>query len=269
MNLCGAGLRKTLNGTLPILRVVRCLRRPAGSAALAVCLLGAPALAATERHPAPIDLANLVRTDPLGFTCIAEARLGAAFAATGKSGRLPRTCLPQPCDGAISRGELGALIGRPATQPEWDDYYARYAQVCRHEAIAFGTPGTGGSDPEASENAEIAAARDAAAFWAPILAPGQASAILSTETRDRTPAFATWPERPPLIAGGGNDAPTGTGPIGRLRPPESGAADPTAPSRSKTSPTTAPIVIPLPPAIALALCGIGLIAGARVARKAG
>jgi hypothetical protein len=86
----------------------------------------------------PGHLDDLLQVDALGFECVAEEDIDRAFHATGKGLRLPRTCLPEPCSEALAREELAALIGRPPTQSEWDDYYTRYADTCRRETIDFG-----------------------------------------------------------------------------------------------------------------------------------
>ena len=97
----------------------------------AILILPAPAIAST------VALADLVRTDDLGFECISDADLELAFAATGKGIRLPRTCLPDPC-AILSRDRLGhEIIGRPPSEAEWDEYYARYAEYCRAETTPF------------------------------------------------------------------------------------------------------------------------------------
>lgn len=86
-------------------------------------------------HGLPME--SILQVDTLGFSCIPEADIDRAFHLTGKGLRMPRTCLPTPCDGAISRDTLGTLIGRPPTDAEWDDYYSRYADTCRAEITPF------------------------------------------------------------------------------------------------------------------------------------
>lgn len=157
------------------------------AAAVASLTSATPALAASQAPAATVALSDLIEIDTLGYTCIAEASLESAFGATGKSGRLPRTCLPEPCDGALSRDELASLIGRTPSGDEWDDYFARYAQVCRHEALGFGAP-------------DVPAVVDADGFWAPFLAPRLASATLPGDSA--VLASAPLPFVPVLSSGG-------------------------------------------------------------------
>lgn len=109
------------------------------AAGLLVCLaFSAPAQAAK------IELADLLEIDALGYRCIPAAHFddqpdgspAVAFSVSGKT-RLPRTCLPDPCERALTRQELSGITG---TEPmlarfhqEWDDYYSRYADHCRRE----------------------------------------------------------------------------------------------------------------------------------------
>lgn len=91
-----------------------------------------------------LGLADITTTDPLGYECIdaqyfeednsTEASI--AFSAGGKV-RLPRTCLPDPCDEPLSEQELAGLTGTDRNSQrfgsEWTDYYTRYADYCRRE----------------------------------------------------------------------------------------------------------------------------------------
>ncbi len=103
------------------------------------------------------SLAELLREDPLGGDCIAEDDIDLAFFAAGKGLRLPRTCLPEPCDEALTPFRLAELIGRPASPEEWEQYFSRYADVCRKEIVSFEDEI---SDPGPTSRTE---------FWAPIL----------------------------------------------------------------------------------------------------
>ncbi len=94
---------------------------------------------------ATMDIADLTTVDDLGYECIAgeyfeetEDTAAIAFVVSEKI-RLPRTCLPEPCDRALTQRELSNLTGTEITlarfQDEWDDYYARYADFCRKETV--------------------------------------------------------------------------------------------------------------------------------------
>ncbi|WP_263844286.1 VPLPA-CTERM sorting domain-containing protein [Roseobacter sinensis] len=102
-------------------------------------------------------LGELLREDPLGDECIAEEDIDLAFFASGKGMRLPRTCLPDPCNEALTPFRLAELIGRPAQPEEWDRYFSRYADTCRKEIVDF-ADATQASEPPSK-----------AAFWAPVL----------------------------------------------------------------------------------------------------
>ncbi len=91
-----------------------------------------------------LGLGDITSIDPLGYECIpakyfeedAPDIAAAAFQVGGKV-RLARTCLPEPCEGAVERVELASLTGTDMAslrfQREWDEYYARYADYCRRE----------------------------------------------------------------------------------------------------------------------------------------
>ena len=97
-------------------------------------------------HAGVISIEDLLDHDPLGYECIPASFLeepddnttAIAFSLTGK-GRLPRTCLPNPCDRALTPRELSNITGTEMIlarfSGEWDDYYARYADHCRAEVV--------------------------------------------------------------------------------------------------------------------------------------
>ncbi|WP_370401594.1 hypothetical protein [Sulfitobacter sp. JB4-11] len=135
---------------------------------VALATLGTCAWAATKPLDPlvlPEDLANLriddlIVKDPLGFDCIQDQHIDLAFHATGKGVRMPRTCLPEPCVKALTPFQLAALIGRNPNEQEWDQYFARYADFCRKEVVAFDAEG---ADTPVDVLPE-------AAFWLPLLA---------------------------------------------------------------------------------------------------
>lgn len=113
-----------------------------GSVLVIATSLGAPVSAA----PKSVDL--ITEIDALGYACIDEAyfvetngEAATAFQLGGKI-RLPRTCVADPCAGALSQRELSNLTGTPFQTArfaqEWDDYYARYADYCRKETTPDG-----------------------------------------------------------------------------------------------------------------------------------
>ncbi|XDA99751.1 hypothetical protein AB1M95_07575 [Sulfitobacter sp. LCG007] len=88
-----------------------------------------------------MTLADLLAEDQLGYECVPEARLDAAFSISGKGIAMPQTCLPDPCEGALTHADYGILLGHMPDDVEWDDYYARYADFCRAEVTPFGEDG--------------------------------------------------------------------------------------------------------------------------------
>lgn len=190
-------------------------------------LTGSAAGAASYSGEAP-RLGDLVRVDPLGYECVAEAELELAFRATGKSVRLPRTCLPAPCARQLAPAELAEVLGRPADRPLWDDYVARYAQTCVHEALWPGQPPA------------VTGATVAQGFWAPLIASarlaeaiGLSRPLPGDSVRDRVGpgSVATLP--PDIVRPGEGHFPPGPG---------APAAEPPAPGITP---------IPLPPALLL------------------
>lgn len=108
----------------------------------------------------PLSLEDLMDVDKLGFDCIHEDKIDLAFHATGKGLRLPQTCLPEPCNKALLREELTLLVGRPANEDEWDQYFSRYADVCRKEI-----------PPIATDDGDIPVSTDdpVETFWRPLI----------------------------------------------------------------------------------------------------
>jgi hypothetical protein len=111
------------------------------SASLLLCILPG-----SDAFAAPIELADILEIDALGYRCVPsvyfddgeDGSTAIAFSLSGKT-RLPRTCLPDPCARALTQQELSSITG---TEPmlarfhnEWDDYYSRYADHCRREVV--------------------------------------------------------------------------------------------------------------------------------------
>lgn len=97
---------------------------------LTLLIVAALGLSACRADAAPVTLAELERIDALGFTCIDEDDLEAAFGALGKGGRVPQTCIADPCAAVLDQGAFGALLGRPAQSIEFVDYRGRMARFC-------------------------------------------------------------------------------------------------------------------------------------------
>lgn len=145
-----------------------------------------------------IELSDILDIDPLGYRCIPsqyfddgpDGTAAVAFSLSGKT-RLPRTCLPDPCERALSPQELSQITG---TEPvlarfseEWDDYYARYADHCRREIVV--------SRPRTNDG-----------FWQPILYRAKSNQRLGLPTSSRLIPYiisnyqAPSPEQPLLIS---------------------------------------------------------------------
>lgn len=101
-----------------------------------------------QGQAAPATITDITVEDTLGYACIPAEYLdekddsaALAFRLSGKL-RMPRTCLPDPCLGALTPQELSNLTGTSPSSPrfdeEWNDYYARYADQCRAEVTPFG-----------------------------------------------------------------------------------------------------------------------------------
>ncbi len=154
------------------------------------------------RPSADIHLSDLILQDGLGYECIEEAQIDVAFFAAGKGARLPQTCLPEPCREALSKVRLASLIGRAPTTTEWDDYYSRYAEICRNETTAFNQAGS--EQPQ-----------DPSGFWIPILSasnPVLDAFIAGSGTGGGVTGSGS--DSGPIIIGGGGGGGTSTsGPI--------------------------------------------------------
>lgn len=190
-------------------------------------LLG-PAAGAMPRATAVPHIDDLLRVDPLGYDCIAEGDLESAFRAAGKPFQLPRTCLPDPCARQLSRAGLAQVLGRAADVALWDDYVARYAQTCVHEALW----------PGEVRVASTAAASDAAAFWAPLRRDGS-----------RGSGSVAWGDDD---SGEGDDETDEQERIQFLRT----FSDPEEPQRPQDKPDDRISPVPLPPAILFLLSGL-------------
>ena len=129
-------------------------------AAIAVGLAFAPVAV-----PA-VTLAALTVRDELGYTCIPEILLEAAYRADGKGAILPQTCLPEPCRRQISEQELAMLMGRPPRAADWDGYVARYAEYCVAETGGAWYPGAVADISDASY-----VGINPVGFWAPFVLP--------------------------------------------------------------------------------------------------
>ncbi len=230
--------------------------RTGGGIVLALGLLAGLQGHAAPHPGAPPRLADLLRVDALGYECIAESDLEAAFLATAKPFHLPRTCLPDPCARRLTRPELAEIIGRPPTEALWEEYVARQAQACEDPAAFPEPPAT--TRVTAKAPARMTATnRDAAAFWAPLIGSG---ADGSARTLNRLPggfesggptfrrAGRPWAGWPGHWAGRRVTDDLGHGP-----PPV-----PPAPEQ--------PATVPLPPAFPLLLAGV-LALGWRRARR--
>ena len=167
------------------------------------------ALAPAQSVASTMQLADITTVDPLGYECIAGEYLeetdefaAVAFTLSEKI-RLPRTCLPDPCDRALSRVELSMLTGTEIIlarfEDEWDDYYARYADFCRKETV----------DPIEEIDERVATN----SFWDPIINGGG------------TDVATLFPNTPSLIPTGGGSDPLGpiVSPGGETNDPDGGS----------------------------------------------
>lgn len=176
-------------------------------------------------------LSDILTVDALGYECVAgeyfeetEDQAAIAFTISEKI-RLPRTCLPSPCDRALTQRELSNLTGTEVTlarfNDEWDEYYARYADHCRREVVL---PGEDVSDEE---------------FWEPILEtpsePFTTAGLPKPTVPVPTPPGVIPPPKPPLqISPEGPETPT----------------DPPGPTDPEVSP------VPLPNSLLMMLGGL-------------
>lgn len=135
---------------------------------------------------------DILRIDELGYECISaeffeETDLDIApiaFQIGGKI-RLARTCLPDPCIGALTQFELAGLTGtdrnHPRFQEEWHDYYARYADHCRRETNPL------------PQDVVASAPNEAEEFWAPVLNPPIQDAIGTNQSNGVLPVSFVLP----------------------------------------------------------------------------
>ncbi len=77
----------------------------------------------------PFTIAAILTTDPLGYECVPEDRLEAAFAAGGKGMRAPQTCIPDPCKQTFSDVTLASYTGFQDAAA-YTDYRRRMTSVC-------------------------------------------------------------------------------------------------------------------------------------------
>lgn len=208
-------------------------------ASLLLCFLpGSRAIAG------PIELADILEIDALGYRCIPsmyfddDANGGAAiaFSLSGKT-RLPRTCLPDPCARALTKQELSQITG---TEPilasfhnEWDDYYSRYADHCRREVVV--------SRPRTKDG-----------FWRPIIDRSRIIQYTGIPTSSRLRPFIYDDLGIPTSA---RQAPQT---VSFLIPPTAGRPLPNA---------DRPIPSPVPVPASGALLGLALTAGFLARRK--
>jgi hypothetical protein len=92
-------------------------------------------------------LASVTETDPLGYACIPDYVLDqiypkepgiAPLFVVGKGSRLPRTCVPKPCDQPMTPEMAAVYLGYTPIGDEWDQLYSDYAEYCRAETTPFG-----------------------------------------------------------------------------------------------------------------------------------
>jgi len=198
----------------------------------------------------PPALEDIMDVDKLGFDCIHEDKIDLAFHATGKGIRMPRTCLPEPCKKALLPEELALLVGRPTNEKEWNQYFSRYADVCRKEIPPIATDdGTNMYDRDISSTSIT----PVDAFWNPLI-----TTFRENRTRNGT---TRTPNRP--TGGGRTVTPVFSSlpPLGAIAPQR----DIITPSRTSMTSTPVPVPspVPLPAAFWLLLAGLGGIAVSR------
>ncbi|MEY1555473.1 hypothetical protein AB3Y40_07530 [Yoonia sp. R2331] len=245
-----------------------------------------------------MSIDDITTVDDLGYSCIDAKYLDAeydnpalAFTLAGKV-RMPRTCLPEPCARALTQSELSNLTGTemvlPRFQKEWDDYYARYAEVCRKETVPFGRQQY--SAPPWPMTPEV--------FWTPLLTPPIVTDDLITNLAPpfgynappfrrpgrtwtpivRTPAIIIAnPPIGPASDTGSNTCtaiPDGTSfwviesdPTGRTCRAGGGTAAGSSSSGSGTTPTTPPTPAPVPVPPAMGMLGSVIAALALMGRR--
>lgn len=265
-----------------------CSQRVRLVAATALCcgiVLQSPGFARTlsdivsppTRPEQALSLASLLQQDALGGDCIAEEDIDEAFLASGKGLRLPRTCLPEPCEEALTPFRLAELIGRPAQQSEWDRYFARYADVCRKEVTRFDDEAPADTGPMST-----------AAFWAPILGPRitQRRSIAALPSPPLVPVVSgpalpsSSPFDPAPSRGGSNpspDTPEDEGDKPKITVFDDPDDDPDNPDGNRMAPpdgggktpdgSQPPGVVPLPAAFWMLLVGFAGLIGLRRWRR--
>jgi hypothetical protein len=77
----------------------------------------------------PLTLSAILTTDPLGYECVPEDQLEAAYALGGKGMRVPQTCIPEPCEQTFSEVTLAAYSGYQ-DDAHYRDYRSRMSDVC-------------------------------------------------------------------------------------------------------------------------------------------
>lgn len=91
--------------------------------AACLALVAAPVFGATTQPPEP-SISDLVTTDVLGYACVMEDDLDAAFVNAGKGGTVPQTCITETPDKDCAF--LEPLLGREATSGECATHAYRY-----------------------------------------------------------------------------------------------------------------------------------------------
>lgn len=201
------------------------------------------------------SLSYLMSVDALGYACVWTADVELNYSPNEPGVRLPRLCLPAPCAYALTRTELGGLIGRPPTTTEWDDYYSRYGDYCRKETVPFDTRDGGWSDP-------IATAAD---FWEPLLATYPANAPIRASLASGGGAGGGIPGGAGGGSGAGSTGPADPTPTDTLGTPISSPLEfePELPGSETDGTGTGrppPSPIPLPGAVTMWLSAVGCLA---------
>ena len=207
--------------------------------------------------------------DPLGQGCVDGGDWDDPFPSE-KGARAPAFCVPQPCARALTPEELAfEVLGRPLRPGEWDTYYARYAQACRHEAI---WPGWSPIDPApvlaalalldgaqvdlvmATSDGETALIAQLDGVGTSATSPGSVVGSLPRSSRP----IGDWPYAP---SDQPDDRKTG-GDDGAADKPGPGDGDwPTPPDEVVDGPDLTPV--PLPPTLILLAAALMVPVGAR------
>lgn len=245
-----------------------------------VFAFGFASLAFAPAPAAAITLKSLVKTDALGYSCLPEDLLEAAFRAEGKkTAVLPQTCLPQPCVAQISRVQLASFMGYAPADSDWWSYIDRYADVCVAETpVAWGDLS---SPQDTPDGVSTPAPDDGASFWAPFVGPAVAQAALPVPAPAATPqpGFDAALRSNFGVPGGGSISRAGPPPTSAPPPPFAppvvppvAGPPPNEPPPNDPPPTGSPPVdpplpspVPLPAAVWLLLAG--LLAMARIGRR--